>query len=178
MTYRVQTIWTQDGLTLVELSIVILLLSFILLLSIPRYGDVLGGQRLKSSGHLITGMVRYVYDQATAKKRIYRLNYSLKEGELWVTFLDDVGEFVEDFSPLGRRRKLLAGIRFEDIVTPREKVKEGQTFTQFFPTGLVENAIVHLRTDDGDQLTLFLHPLSGRVTIEQGYREEKGVAAG
>ena len=178
MTSRVQTLWTQDGLTLVELSIVILLLSFILLFSIPRYGDVLGGQRLKSSGHLITGMVRYVYDQATAKKRIYRLNYNLKEGELWVTFLDDAGEFAEDLSALGRRRRLLAGIRFEDIVTPTEKVKDGQTFTKFFPSGLVENAIVHLRTDDGAQLTVFIHPLSGRVTIEQGYREEKMAAAG
>lgn len=178
MTYRVQTIWTQDGLTLVELSIVILLLSFVLLLSIPRYGDVLGGRRLKSSGHLITGMVRYVYGQSVAKKRIYRLNYNLKEGELWVTFLNDEGDFVEDLSALGRRRSLLAGVRFEDIVTPTEKVKEGQTYTQFFPTGLVDNGIVHLRTDDGAQLTLLIHPLSGRVTIEQGYREERVVAAG
>lgn len=178
MIYRVQTSWTQDGLTLVELSIVILLLGFLLLFSIPRYIDVLGGQRLKSSGHLITGTVRYVYDQATAKKRMYRLNYSLKEGELWVTFLNDDGSFEEDLSPLGRRRRLLAGIQFEDIVTPIEKVKEGQTYTQFFPTGLVDHGIVHLRTEDGTQLTLFIHPMSGRVTIENGYREEKVAAAG
>lgn len=172
MTSRVQTIWTQDGLTLVELSVVILLFSFVVLFSIPRYVDVLGGQRLKSSGHLISGMIRYAYDQATAKKRIYRLNYQLKEGELWVSFLNDEGEFVDDLSALGRRRKLLIGIHFEDIVTTTEKVKEGQTYTQVFPTGLVDQGIVHLRTDDGTQLSLLIHPLSGRVKIEQGYREE------
>ncbi|MBI3327788.1 MAG: hypothetical protein HYZ81_13940, partial [Nitrospinae bacterium] len=109
---------------------------------------------------------------------IYRLNYNLKAGELWVTFLDDAGQFAEDISSLGGRRRLLMGIRFEDIVTPTEKVKDGQAFTKFFPTGLVENAIIHLRTDDGAQLTLFIHPLSGRVTIEQGYREEKMATAG
>jgi len=177
MTSRVQTIWTQDGLTLVELSTVILLLSFVLLFSVPRYVDVLGSQRLKSSGHLITGMIRYAYDQATAKKRIYRLNYALKEGELWGTFLNDAGEFEDDPSALGRRRRLLTGIHFEDIVTTTEKVTEGQTYTQFFPTGLVDQGIVHLRTDDGAQLSLLIHPLSGRVKIEQGYREEQLVEA-
>lgn len=177
MTSRVQTIWTPDGFTLVELSIVILLLSFVLLFGIPRYIDVLGGQRLKSSGHLITGMVRYVYEQATAKKRIYRLNYTLKDGQLWVTVLNDEGEFVEEESPLGRRRSLLPGVAFEDIMTPTEKVKEGQTFTQFFPTGFVDKGIVHLRSTDGAHLTLFIQTLSGRVKIESGYREEEVLAA-
>ncbi len=118
-------------------------------------------------------MVRYVYDQATAKKRIYRLNYSLKDGEVWITSLNDEGEFVDDLSSLGRRRKLPVGIQFEDIVTPAAKVKEGRTYTQFFPTGLVDKGMVHLRTNDGAQLTLLIQPLNGRVKIEQGYREEE-----
>jgi hypothetical protein len=171
-TSRVQIIWTQDGLSLVELSIVILLLSFLLLLSIPRFGAVLVGQRLNSTGHLITGMVRYLYDQSTAKKRVYRLNYHLKDGEIWVAFPNDEGEFLEDqSSTFTRRRKLPTGIRFEDIETPMGKVTEGQAYTQFFPTGLVDRSIVHLRADDGAQLSVLIHPISGRVTIEPGYRE-------
>ena len=171
MTSRVQIIWTQDGLTLVELAIVILLLSFILLLSIPRFGAVLVGQRLNSSGYIITGMVRYIYDQASAKKRLYRLNYDLKQGELWVTFLDDAGNFVPDQSSLARQRRLPAGIRFEDIVIPSEKVTEGQTYTQFFPSGLADRSIIHLRTESGAQLSVLIPSLTGRVTIEPGYRE-------
>ena len=151
MTSRVQISWTQDGLSLVELSIVILLLSFLLLLSIPRFGAVLVGQRLNSTGHLITGIVRHLYDQSTAKKRVYRLNYHINDGEIWVAFP--------------------TGIQFEDVVTAAEKVKEGQTYTQFFPSGLVDRTIVHLRADDGSQLSVLIHPLSGRVTIEPGYRE-------
>ena len=172
MTSRVQIIWTQDGLSLVELSIVILLLSFLLLLSIPRFGAVLVGQRLNSTGHLITGMVRYLYDQSTAKKRVYRLNYHLKDGEIWVTFPNDEGEFIEDqSSTFTRRRTLPTGIQFEDIETPMEKVTEGQAYTQFFPTGLVDRSIIHLRADDGAQLSVLIHPIGGRVTIEPGYRE-------
>jgi Tfp pilus assembly protein FimT len=177
-TSRVQSIWTQDGLSLVELSIVILLISFVLLLSTPRFGAVLVGQRLNSTGHLLTGMVRYLYDQATAKKRTYRLNYQLKEGEIWVTYMNDDGEIIEDqSSSFTRRRKLPTGIAFEDIVTPEKTVKEGQAYTQFFPTGLVDRCIVHLRTDDGAQLSVLIHPLSGRVTIEPGYRELEVVQA-
>jgi hypothetical protein len=172
MTSRVQIIWTQDGLSLVELSIVILLLSFLLLLSIPRFGAVLVGQRLNSTGHLITGMVRYLYDQSTAKKRVYRLNYHLKDEEIWVTFPNDEGEFIEDqSSTFTRRRKLPTGIQFEDIETPMGKVTEGQAYTQFFPTGLVDRSIIHLRADEGAQLSVLIHPISGRVSIEPGYRE-------
>jgi len=172
MMSRVQSIWTQDGFSLVELSIVILLLSFLLLLSIPRFGAVLVGQRLNSTGHLITGMVRYLYDQSTAKKRLYRLNYQLKDGELRVTFPNDEGEFIEDqASSFTRRRKLPTGIQFEDIETPQGKVTEGEAYTQFFPSGFVDRSIVHLRADDGAQLSVLIHPLNGRVTIEQGYRD-------
>jgi competence protein ComGC len=172
MTSRVQIIWTQDGLSLVEVSIVILLLSFLLLLSIPRFGSVLVGQRLNSTGHLITGMVRHLYDQSTAKQRLYRLNYHISEGEIWVAYPDEEGEFIEDqSSAFTRRRKLPSGIRFEDVVTAAEKVQEGQAYTQFFPLGLVDRTIIHLRADDGSQLSVLIHPLSGRVTIEPGYRE-------
>jgi competence protein ComGC len=130
MTSRVQIIWTQDGLSLVELCIVILLLSFLLLLSIPRFGAVLVGQRLNSTGHLISGMVRYLYEQSTAKKRIYRLNYHINDGELWVTLPNDEGEFIEEqASTFIRRRKLPTGIRFEDVVSATEKVTEGQAYT-------------------------------------------------
>jgi Tfp pilus assembly protein FimT len=172
MTSRVRIIWTQDGLSLVELSIVILLLGFLLLLSIPRFSAVLVGQRLNSTGHLITGMVRYLYDQSAAKKRVYRLNYHLKDGEIWVTVPNDEGEFIEDQSSrFTRRRKLPTGIQFEDISTAVAKVTEGEAYTQFFPTGLVDRSIIHLRTDEGSQLSVLIHPLSGRVTIEPGYRE-------
>jgi prepilin-type N-terminal cleavage/methylation domain-containing protein len=172
MMSRVQNTWTQDGFSLVELSIVILLLSFLLLLSIPRFGAVLVGQRLNSTGHLITGMVRYLYDQSTAKKQLYRLNYHLKDGEVWVTFPNDEGDLIEDqVSSFARRRKLPIGIQFEDIETPMGKVTEGQAYTQFFPTGLVDRTIIHVRADDGAQLSVLIHPLNGRVTIEQGYRE-------
>jgi hypothetical protein len=133
------------------------------------------GQRLKSSGHLITGMVRYVYDQSTAKKRLYRLNYHLKDAELWITYLTDDGEFVDDQSRLARRRKLPIGVQFEDVVTPVEKVQDGEAYTQFFPTGLVDPSTVHLRGDDGSQLSVLILPLGGRVQIESGYREAKVV---
>jgi hypothetical protein len=95
---------------------------------------------------------------------------------MWVTYPNDEGEFIEDqASTFTRRRKLPAGIRFEDIVTVTEKVQEGQAYTQFFPTGLVDRSIIHLRADDGSQLSVIIHALSGRVTIETGYRELEAV---
>jgi Tfp pilus assembly protein FimT len=171
MMSRAPIIWTQDGLSLVELSIVILLLGFVLLLSLPRFSALLAAQRLNSSGHLIAGMVRYLYDQSTAKKRLYRLNYRVKEGEIWVTYLNDEGEVVDERSRPARRRKLPPGVRFEDVVIGAEKVQEGQAYTQFFPSGMVDRTVVHLRTDDGHQLSVLIHALGGRVHVEPGYRE-------
>jgi hypothetical protein len=41
----------------------------------------------------------------------------------------------------------------------------------------VDRSIVHLRADNGVQLSVLIHPLSGRVTIEPGYREAEVVEA-
>jgi len=41
------------------------------------------------------------------------------------------------------------------------------------PTGIQEFAAIHLRSAKGERMTVTAYPASGRVTIAEGYQEEK-----
>ncbi len=164
----------ERGVTLVELSVVILLLGLIMVFAVPRFGDMLGGRRLQSSANMLVGTARYLANQAAANRQLLLLNYNFKENDFWVTAYDQEGKLVEVKSNLTGRRKLLPGVQFVDIITPHAgKVTEGEVFTQFFPNGLVENTTIHLRNGDGEEYTVIIHPVAGRATVYKGYVEQE-----
>jgi general secretion pathway protein H len=89
-----------------------------------------------------------------------------------VTYLDESKEFKEDPSILSSRVRLPGTIHFEDIVTQHGgKVYEGETFTQFFPNGWVEETIIHLGDKRERHYSLLVMPLTGRVRIYDRYVE-------
>ncbi|NIS68431.1 MAG: prepilin-type N-terminal cleavage/methylation domain-containing protein, partial [Proteobacteria bacterium] len=75
----------DSGFTLLELTVVLLILGILLALSIPRLG-YLTGQNLSVTSRRISGTVRYLFHQSTLNRTIYRLNYDLKKNEYWVTY--------------------------------------------------------------------------------------------
>ncbi|MCJ7547141.1 MAG: prepilin-type cleavage/methylation domain-containing protein, partial [Deltaproteobacteria bacterium] len=61
------------------------------------------------------------------------------------------------------------GVRFKDLSTPRGVQTEGVAYTEFFPTGWVEDTLIHL---EGDSIvTVRLLPLTGEVKVYEGYVE-------
>ena len=162
---------TERGLTLIELSAVLLILVVLLAFLTPKFRDLTEYQ-IKSSSRRLAGTIKYLFDEAAIRHNYYRLNYDLKKGEYWVTYLDEAKEFKEDPSVLSSRVRLPGNIHFEDIVTQhRGKVYEGETFTQFFPNGWVEETIIHLGDKRERHYSLLVMPLTGRVRIYDRYVE-------
>ncbi|NIQ38324.1 MAG: prepilin-type N-terminal cleavage/methylation domain-containing protein [Proteobacteria bacterium] len=162
---------TIRGFTLLELTLVILILGILLALSLPSLGNLAGGD-LNVSSRRLSGTVKYLFHRATLKRTIYRLNYDLKANEYWVTYRDETLEFVKDTSPLTRKVKLPQGISFEDIVIiGKGKFTEGEVETHFFPKGWVEETLVHLKDSKGRQSSIHILPLSARVRIYDRYIE-------
>jgi prepilin-type N-terminal cleavage/methylation domain-containing protein len=52
-----------------------------------------------------------------------------------------------------------------------EPVSDGQVSINFFPLGNAEKAIVQLMNEDGDQYSVLVHGLSGRIELESGSLE-------
>lgn len=67
------------------------------------------------------------------------------------------------------------GARILDVFVEHqlEKLEDGIAYLYFFPKGYTERAIIHLGNDDGEKnMTLVVNPLSGAVTVLDGYVEE------
>ena len=162
---------TETGLTLIELSAVLLILAVLLTFLTPKLRD-LTEYHIKSSSRRLASTIKYLFDEAAIRHTYYRLNYDLKRGEYWVTYLDEGKEFKEDPSVLSSRVRLPGSIHFEDIVTQhRGKVYGGEAFTQFFPNGWVEETIIHLEDKRGRHYSLLVMPLTGKVRIYDRYVE-------
>ncbi|MDH3976736.1 MAG: hypothetical protein OEV42_20935, partial [Deltaproteobacteria bacterium] len=63
-------------------------------------------------------------------------------------------------------------IKILDIHIPgKEKKSIGETLISFFPGGMADSALIHLKDNEDKEITLELSPLSRKVEIHEGYLE-------
>jgi len=119
----------------------------------------------------LSGWIRYVANEASMTHRTFRLHYQVDVGRYWTTVLSETGEEMETLDPVMRRQTLPDGIAFDDVVTAgRGKIDAGETVTEVTPFGL-EKTWIHLHAG-GEQWSLSIHPLTGRVTVFDRYVDE------
>jgi Tfp pilus assembly protein FimT len=152
--------------------VVLLLLSFILLLTFPNFQGLLDSKDPKRAVLQLVGSLRYARSQAATSKQRHRLNLDLKENAFWVSREEGRESFQLDSSLMGRPRHLPPGIMFLDVSNPeRGKRRQGTGYVEFSPTGWAEECAVHLQKGEEEVFTVFVHPLGGKVEIFKGYVE-------
>jgi len=163
-----------NGFTLFELTIVLFLLGFILLLTFPNFRDLLFSPNIKRGVLGLVGTIKYAQSQAATTKQFHRLIIDVKDNIFWVMREEEKGKFIRDPSPYGQPRSLPEGIMFLDVIHPeRGRISAGQAHIDFSPTGWAEEGAVHLKRKEEEIFTIFINPLGGRVEISEGYWERK-----
>jgi prepilin-type N-terminal cleavage/methylation domain-containing protein len=162
---------SSAGFTLVELTMVILVIGIMLAITMPRVGGVFERQQLRRTVNVLRGTVRYLHAHAALTKRVYRLIIDLDQQVLSVCYLTAEGCQAELTREL-RDYVLPAAIHIIDVVTPQgEKIREGQAMTHFHPTGLAEPSMIHLEGGPEQRMTVIIEPLAGRIKVFDGYVE-------
>lgn len=165
------------GFTLLEISLVLLIFAVILTFAIPRLRDP-SAQELQSNVRKLATTFRFLRNEAVLNGRVYLLNYDLDQQRYWITSeaapdgSSGAGVDVEQELGLFARPTTLPNtVAFSDIVFQGVgKLAQGQMFTRFYPDGYVEPTVVHM--DNGRQATtLTIWPLTGQVSIYDGYRD-------
>jgi len=163
----------STGFTLIELVVVIVVLGIMVALVIPRLGE-LGEANLKRSARHITGMVRFLRDDAQAKKTVYRLKFDIQGGRYWAEALttasDQAVEFKRLQSVMVNEGSLSGQTTFKDVKTGSHP---DDPYVLFTPDGWVEKSFIHLRDGDGKEFTLIVKPLTGDTELREGYVEER-----
>jgi len=160
----------KKGFTLIELTVVILIMAAFFLVAIPKFKDITE-VNIKSASRRLSGTIRYLYSEAAFKKRVYKLVFDIDRGEYWIEVLDG-NEFVIPDDPFLNRKQLPTGVYFKDIKTERSfgKTLDGsEQFILFMPTGFVEPAVIHLGTEKGVYYTIATKPYTGGTIVLNEY---------
>lgn len=169
--------WRDErGFTLIEISLVILIVGVVLTLVVPRLRDP-GRAELNSQAHRLQLVFKLLRSEAVLGGVAYRLNFDLDQQRYWVSPHDmgsdiDLDKFAVDIGSLARGTTLDGQVRLTDVSLPAQvgKVAQGQVFTVFYPDGTVEPTVIHLATER-EAVTLWVSLSSSRLKNQQGYHD-------
>ncbi len=158
------------GFTLIELTVVIVLLGIIMTLTVPRFQTAILTDDLKATTRKMVGMIKGLRDEAIREQRVYFLHFDLESNRFWI---DSTGMSEEERARAAEKAFTLPEtVRVLDIwVSSKGKKMTGQTAIRFSKKGYVQPSAIHLGAEDGREFTLVLNPFLGRVTVYDRYIE-------
>jgi len=115
-------------------------------------------------------VVRGVLAEREEKRRFFHKS-AFDDGTVWQP--KKRAAFSAAALPLTPKIELPSGVGFKDVWVDHqtESVTAGRAFVYFFPTGITQQAVIHLVDDSDNVYTLWSEPLTGRVRIYPELRE-------
>ena len=151
------TIRNVRGFTLIELTVVMVILGVMLAMVIPRLGE-LGEANLRRSARHLTGMIRFLRDEAQAKKTVYRLRFDIQAGRYWAEVLTPVAgeqtvEFKQLYSDMASEGNLSGQTTFLNV---KAGSHPDEPYIQFTPDGWIEQSFIYLKDGEDRPFTLIV----------------------
>jgi prepilin-type N-terminal cleavage/methylation domain-containing protein len=155
------------GYTLIELSVVVLLIGMMLYFAIPRVQDTLLNDDLKAATRRFIGAVRELRSESVREQTDFILQIDLALPAFWCYSADTTAEKRSELRKAASR--FPEGVRITDIRQANgDKKVDGEVLIRFFRKGVVEPTVVHLAKDDR-AFTLVLNPFLQSVTVYEKY---------
>ena len=167
------------GFTLIEVTLVILIIGVLLSLAVPRL-SLLGQARLDGTARRIATLISYLHDEAALRGRIYRLTLDLDRQRYDITVQrpyaadPDARRFTEQWDPYARSAQLPGGIRIVTVETATAAQLTGTASLYFLPESNLEEVRIVLEEDGGERALLDLDPVTGQVEISALHAQEPG----
>jgi prepilin-type N-terminal cleavage/methylation domain-containing protein len=181
--HRFPRVDAAKGFTLIELIVTLLIISVVIGFVLPKIGNRLYSSDLKHSLRELKAILSVARSMATSERIPRRIVCDIPNGEIRIErelrnegeeF--DMVEYEPDNSVLMRTYRLPDNVKIEDVITETgEKEMDGEAYLRINPNGTIAGNFIHLRKEK-EQFTLNINPLTGKVTIEEGYIEEYKIA--
>lgn len=154
-----------DGITLIELVIVLAIIAIAVAVIYPRISG-LEEARLESDARKMASLIGYLSESAASRRIYYKVRFGLDEERLDVEVSRDGREYLRDqeFGFLA----LSSGVSIEDVATPEGKTDAGETEVVIPPEGGSSPFSVHLKAGE-EFMTVTFNPYTEKVAIEKGY---------
>ena len=155
------------GYTLIELILVLVLLGLMLGLAVPRFRQAVLSDNLNATSLRIIGLVQDLRERAISNQVSYVLHIDMREKQLW-SFASNATEEEQD-TARKRAFRLPADVKIEDLWSWSSGKLYDEATIHFSKKGYIEQAMIHLQSEDGRRLSLELTPFLGSIKIHDGY---------
>lgn len=161
-----------SGFSLAELVVVLVLIGIVLTVALPRFTGFGEAERLRAAARSLANLAFEAHSQAAAKSRPWFLCLDLKTRRAWLSTVRPGKE--GDAGRESRDWIFPDDVLVTDVIHPLSGlVREGRLSFGYWPQGGGEPGTIHLKNEDGQELTLFIRPFLGRVDVEEGYLREE-----
>lgn len=164
----------QAGFTLIEISVVVLIIALMLTTATVRLDNYLPSSRGESAARDVLASLDLARLSAIAYGRVYGLEFDMDEQRYRIqTPFDETGKVARspDDRVSMKWQSLPSGVRFGSILTGTEDVtQDGKYLLQFSALGAAENLHIYLENDAGEGYTLTVRvvALTGHSKVMQG----------
>ncbi len=151
-----------NGFTLIELMVVMLLISIVLAVAIPRFEGGVFEDPTKKLSRWMINTVRTLRSQAIQQQKLQSLVVDLSNHKMWVSN-EEMGE--EAFTAAEENARALPGnMRIVDVQFPgTEPVTSGTAQINFYPAGFSDHVLIHLENDDAERFSYLVQPLLPKI---------------
>jgi len=156
--------------TLVELIVVMALIGLTASFAVPQIASFLYADQLKVSVRKLVGLIHRSSQLAQQQQIPYLLTYKHQERAFIVGPETIAAKKKDEIEKKENRMQLAEAVAVRDLWSwyggPRSSE---EVVIRFNKNGYVEPTIMHLRKDDGQEISVVLSPFLGKVRIVDGY---------
>jgi prepilin-type N-terminal cleavage/methylation domain-containing protein len=159
------------GFTLIELSLVLVIIGILLTLAVPRLG-LIAESRLDGAAAKLATTLSYLHDEAALRGRVFRVRFDL-DRESWTVHAQAPyaeGEirdgFVSTWDPFAEPTQYEDGLDLRFVATANARSSSGTADVYFLPEAGPGGITVRLE-NDGRAVELELNAVTGRVRTKR-----------
>jgi len=161
----------ERGFTLLELIIVLVLISLLMVVSVPALRNTLLSDPLRSAGRSIIGYVGGVREKAVSERQAYLLYVDLDRNRLWNVPEKDAGTG-EVEAPDKGVLQMAEDVEVRDIWSKSAgTISRGVAEIWVSRQGYLDQTVIHLENGDGEALSLRLLSFLPEIEVLDGYYE-------
>ena len=164
----------NEGFTLIELTVVIILLGLLITFTIPRFQDSVLTDTLETSARRIISLIYSIRSDAIRENRDYVLKFDLASGSYWVESLD-LSDLDKSFAK-ENAKSLPYDVGIKDItIVGENNGLADEPGVHFNRKGYIEPSLIRLGSNKGKELTIILRPFLSKIEVVEGRVEPEAL---
>ncbi len=157
-----------NGFTLIELIVVLSLISIIIFVSVPRFHNETLPDNTKKLSRWIMLTSQSLKEKTFCNQKLYTMHVDMETRRLWVT---DGSMSEDEVLKAGQKGFLIPDdVEVLDVEFPgNNKIISGLANINFYANGYSDMALIHIKDNDDNQLSLLIEPFLSKVKLHEKY---------